>query len=746
MENSTTGVQSPVPQDLKRAEAELSDFAARIDPILRRHYANRLLRRVLLPTKTVAENAKAVSLWMPSGLTLFTCGVVWVVVSGMLSNLKFLPLTGWIAFAAGIAAAWQVEFKLLPKIYFAGYRFRLMRLEGAYGDEEFPDQYTIAQAVGSSTGFGPEFWKTARGVEPGHLLVSVSDRSKTGVAIIHLRTEGKLAVTSWRRDLYQQDVLPPLPDEVKQLAHDFDEACDKYFEIAQKLESSRALRSKKNEPQQRTVDEAWRNVSVAPDVKARLISLANHFAEGSAAASRGLLLYGPPGTGKTLVAKTLAESMGCAFFPLSLPDLKAGYIGQSGERVKELWQRALSQPRAVLFVDECEGVFGRRGGVETDSFSAEIVAAFLAQWDGFTKQTTVWVIGATNRRDLIDPAILSRFGEEVEIGLPDERQRFEILNNELTRKGVTTQLPLAAGELTQGMSGRELETLAGRLAREQSGVALTAELLARYTENFRKQGSTKTDNQATWDNLVLAEHVLKDLKTTAGMLVHAEAFVKRGINVPKALLLYGPPGTGKTQIARTLANETGLRFIAASTSDLKAGFIGQSGQKVKELFERAREAAPCVLFLDELDIVASTRGASSNSDTFTQEIIGQLLQEMDGVKAAHAQPVFVLAASNRMDQLDSAILSRFEKRVEIPLPDSTGLRQMLHVMLHSKPIAFDVAEAANLLAEHTGGMSGRDLRNWIAQAEQNAVGRAIEAGNPEQATIMLEDFPMPQRA
>lgn len=308
---------------------------------------------------------------------------------------------------------------------------------------------------------------------------------------------------------------------------------------------------------------------------------------------------------------------------------------------------------------------------------------------------------------------------------------------------MSCKLPPETSELTQGMSGREIESLAGRLAREQSGVQITGELLSGYTEAFRKQGSTQTDASAVWEKLILSETVLKDLKTTAGMLAHAEAFTKRGINVPRGLLLYGPPGTGKTQIARTLANETGLRFIAASTADMKAGFVGQSGQKVRELFERARESAPCLLFLDELDIVAPARGAGSNGDQFTQEIVGQLLQEMDGVKA-HSQSVFVLAATNRIDQVDSAVLSRFPKRVEIPIPDEKARQQLLQVMLHLKPVAFDIGEVSGFLAKHGVGMSGRDLRNWIDHAELNAVGRAIEAGDPDSTTIILEDFPLMQ--
>lgn len=748
-ENSTTRQQSTVTKQvdqLKQVELELTVFSNRIDSILRRHYANRVLRKLLLPIQNSQEK-KIPDLWKPSGLSILAGVVTLFLVLSLLSSLTFLPkaMTEWVSIALAIFAALKVESKLLPKLFFARYRFRLMRLEKHLDGGEYPDHYIVAHADNSPTGFGAETWKSTWGVEPGHLLISVQDSKKAGVAIIQLRTEGKLPVTSWPRDLYKDNVLPPLPEEVKVLAHEFDKACDKYSQVAQKIENSRVLRSKKDEPVQRDVEQAWKNIAIAPAVKVRLMSLAKHFADGSAAASRGLLLYGPPGTGKTMIAKTLAESMGCSFFPLSLPDLKAGYIGQSGEKVKELWQRALAQPRSVIFVDECEGVFSRRGGVNTDSFAEEIVQSFLAQWDGFTKQTTVWVVGATNRRDLIDPAILSRFGEEVEIGLPSEQQRLEIFSYELTLKGMSGELPPEAGELTQGMSGRDIGALAGRLAREQSGAQITGELLSRYTQDSRKQGSTQTDAGAVWEKLILSETVLKDLKQAAELLKKAEVATKRGFTVPRGLLLYGPPGTGKTQIARTLANETGLRFIAASTADMKAGFIGQSGQKVKELFERARESAPSLLFLDELDIVAPARGAGGNNDQFTQEIVGQLLQEMDGVKA-HSQSVFVLAATNCIDQIDPAVLSRFQKRVEIPIPDSKARQQLLQVMLHSKPIAFDLREVSAYLAEHGVGMSGRDLRNWIEQAEQNAIGRAMEAGDFDSATITLEDFPLSQRA
>jgi SpoVK/Ycf46/Vps4 family AAA+-type ATPase len=735
MQTTTQKSNSSAQERLKAAERELSSFADRIDETLRKHHANRALQKLLEPRKNDKEKNEPSK--GPSGITYILGILVFVILAGVLKTFKFIPASDWIALIGGVIFAWKFETKIAPMIFFAGCKFRLMRLEGKSNDEAHPDALLVAPVPGNSMQFDIENWASIRNAAPGHLFISIQNRSAEGIAAISLRNEGKLAVTSWVRDLYLDNALEPLHQDVKSLALEFDEACDRYLTVAPKIENSRALKSNKNQRPQKTPEEAWKEVSIESTVQARLMSLAQHFAEASMSASRGLLLYGPPGTGKTLIAKTLAESMGCAFFPLSLSDLKAGFIGQSGEKVNELWQRALAEERAVIFVDECEGVFGRRGSVNTDSFSEEIVQTFLSKWDGFSKQCSVWVVGATNRRDLIDPAILSRFGEEVEIGLPNEKQRLAILSSELTKRGVSTSLPPDTAGLTQGLAGRELETIAGRIARESASKELTSEVLKEYTLAFRKQGSTLTDSSATWDTLVLAESVLRDLKSSAQLMKNADAAIKRGLNVPKGLLLYGPPGTGKTQIARTLANETDLKFIAASTADLKAGFVGQSGQKVKELFERAREAAPSVLFLDELDIVAPARGGGGSD--FTQEIVGQLLQEMDGAKS-QTQTVFVLAATNRLDQLDSAVLSRFPKKIEIPNPDNNARAQLLKVMLKSKPIDFDIDITCVSLASQSEGMSGRDLRNWIEQAEQVAVGRALDGEGLHTATIRLEDF------
>jgi len=742
---AATSLSAPIPPgkptDHQAAEAQLKDFSKRIDGKLRAQFAHRRLRRMLRPMGSAAEKSQTVALWVPSMWSLLMGGAPLLLLvprirvhAPVVSHWPFLTDA---AIAVALALAFTFELFLLPKLSLAKYRFGLMRLEHRQSEGTFPDTYLRAPVRDSRSGFSSVQWKSARGVEPGDIVVAVNDAKDNGVALILLRTEGRLPVIVWFRNLYQEDVLPPLSEEVKSLAHAFDECCDLFLQAGQKAERSRALRSKRATPPVRDPEQSWRGTILPAETKHRLMAMAADFAAGKPTAPSGLLLFGPPGTGKTLVAKALADSIGCAFFPLTLPDLKAAYIGESGERVRELWNKALAEPRALIFVDECDGVFARRGSINTDRNTEDVVNAFIAQWDGFSKQTTVMVVGATNRQDLIDPAVLSRFDEQVKIGLPDAIQRKEILRTALTELNLSSELPGTTGELTEGLSGRDLAGIAKRLARDiGSGSALDHTLLERHASALRRQGSTETIASARWDTLVLPDPTIKDLKATAGLLAHAAVFQGKGISVPRGLLLYGPPGTGKTQIARTLANETGLRFIAASTADIKQGWLGQSGQKVRELFERARESAPALLFIDEIDIISGTRGGNDSMQT---EIIGQLLQEMDGAKAS-PQHVFVLAATNRIDQIDPALLSRLPKQIEIPLPDADAIRRLFEVMLAGKPLAFDLEREVANLAARAQGWSGRALRNWIEQAEQNAVIRAMENGDPASISLQLEDF------
>ncbi|MBR7780172.1 AAA family ATPase [Undibacterium rugosum] len=486
----------------------------------------------------------------------------------------------------------------------------------------------------------------------------------------------------------------------------------------------------------------WREVAVPDGLADKLIKLVDLFASRSEVSPKGILLYGPPGTGKTTIAELLAKTAGVHFMSVSESDLKGSYQGHTSPKVKAVFEAARKQSPCILFVDECEGIFKRRGGANSGgvNFDDELVKEFLSQWGGIAQGGQVMVVGATNLRDGIDDAILSRFTSVVEVGLPDARNREKILKAELLKAKLIAPAEMKAiVRETSGMSGRDLHQLVIAIAAELAGRndPEAAEILKEVRRQRGKNSSHVSD--LGWDDIVLPELVKKSFIHLGKMLRNSEELKKSGIDTPRGALLWGPPGTGKTQLARVLANEAGLAFLTCTTAELKQGTVGSSGNAVRSLFERARNQSPCILFIDEIEILAPARGAQ-NSNSATEEVVGQLLQEMDGAKS-HQGLVFVLAASNLPDQIDSAVLSRLEQKLELPLPDRGGREAILQSLLRKKPLGFDVNEAAATLGKMTEGKSGRDLRTLVEVAARKATERALLSGediHPERNPVCLQ--------
>ena len=481
----------------------------------------------------------------------------------------------------------------------------------------------------------------------------------------------------------------------------------------------------------------WKDVAIPADTLETIIKLVDRFAAGTPPLPRGILLWGPPGTGKTLIARKLAQHVDCNFVAVTIADLKAEYIGQTGPKVKKLWSEARSKGPTILFVDECESAFARRGGRDTDAFGNELVQTFIAEWDGFNQGGgNVLVIGATNRRELIDDAVLSRFSSSIELPAPNAEARQRILASEFAKANLGLAVTEALVRETTGMSGRDLSTLVTNVVSgHPAGQPAIGDFVAAVA---RLRGKSSTSVQTlTWDDIILPAATRREFESLGKELVHAEELAKMNLPVPRGILLYGPPGTGKTQIARVLASQSGLSFIAASSADLKSSNIGASGEKVKQLFERARAQAPCILFLDELDTIARSR---DGGDVMTTEIVAQMLQELDGIGSRPGQ-VFLLAATNLPDSIDAALLSRLERKIEVGLPDLEARRGIVRLQLAGKPIDGDPAAIVEQLAQATDGLSGRDLQSLVTAGTRTALQRAmVEHGDPTKVSIGADDL------
>jgi len=439
--------------------------------------------------------------------------------------------------------------------------------------------------------------------------------------------------------------------------------------------------------------EAWRRVQLPDAQKLDILRRMELFENDDPAAPRGLLLHGPSGTGKSLVARTLAETLNCDFQKLSLADIKQEHLGASGRRVREIWERARANRPSIIFIDDCEGVFGRRGAAETDVIAADVVGSFLPEWDGIEETSGIMVIGATNKRSGLDDAIISRFGWEMEVPLPGAPERRQILEQELRANRIDMELPEDTASLTQWMSGRDIRNLAAATKSLAYPNAPTYVHLLEAAGAARKRGNAQIGRAETWDSLALEPGALERLRLISALLRDAEKWHAQGVGVPNSLLLTGSDGGIKRQLAQTLSNESGLTFLAPTLSDFKANYSGQSGNRVKLFFERARASSPAIVFLDRLDMIAPNRNVANATDALSNEIIGQLAQECERMQFSEGH-VFLLGATNNPDQVDPEVLGCFRERMAVAFPNRDARIKLFTRLLMEKKIDFSLNDGA----------------------------------------------------
>ena len=470
-------------------------------------------------------------------------------------------------------------------------------------------------------------------------------------------------------------------------------------------------------------------------------------------APKGVLLHGPPGTGKTMLAKAVAGETSSNFISIGGPEIVSKFYGESEGKLREIFKDAEENAPSIIFIDEIDSIAPKRDEVNGEE-ERRIVAQLLSLMDGLNSRGKVVVIGATNRPNSIDEALRrpGRFDREIEIGIPDRDGRLEIL--EIHTRG----MPLAddvdlkwLADKTHGYAGADLSALTkeaamAALRRVLPDVDLEAEEIPREVLNsisvtaddFKAairdmQPSTMREvliekPNVRWEDIGALEDAKQELKEAVEWpLKYGKVFEHMSAKPPKGILLYGPPGTGKTMLAKAVATESEANFIAVKGPEFLNKWVGESEKAVRETFRKARQASPCVIFMDEIDSIAPERGTGGDSNV-TERVISQMLTEMDGLESLNN--VVVIAATNRPDIMDPALLrpGRFDKSIFIGPPDKESRKAIFGIHTKNRPLAEDVD--LEELAEKTEGCTGADISAICNEAVMNAV-RHLIAENPE---------------
>ncbi|WP_433623547.1 CDC48 family AAA ATPase [Halomicrococcus sp. NG-SE-24] len=472
---------------------------------------------------------------------------------------------------------------------------------------------------------------------------------------------------------------------------------------------------------------------------------------------KGVLLHGPPGTGKTLMAKAVANEIDAHFQTISGPEIMSKYYGESEEKLREVFEDAEQNAPAIIFIDELDSIAPQREEAGGD-VERRVVAQLLSLMDGLEERGEVTVIAATNRVDAVDPALRrpGRFDREIEIGVPDREGRLEILQVHTRGMPLSDSIELEEyADNTHGFVGADLESLAkesamNALRRIRPEIDLESEEIPadvldslQVTETDFKEALKGIEPSAlrevfvevpdvTWNDVGGLEDTKERLRETIQWpLDYPEVFEELDMEAAKGVLMYGPPGTGKTLMAKAVANESDSNFISIKGPELLSKWVGESEKGVREVFSKARENAPTVVFFDEIDSIATERGSGQGGGSQVGErVVSQLLTELDGLE--ELEDVVVIATSNRPDLIDSALLrpGRLDRHVHVPVPDETARRAIFEVHTRDKPLADDVD--LDSLASDTEGYVGADIEAVCREAAMAASREFVNSVSPEE--------------
>ena len=484
-------------------------------------------------------------------------------------------------------------------------------------------------------------------------------------------------------------------------------------------------------------------------------------------APKGVLLYGPPGTGKTLLAKAVANESQAHFISISGPEIMSKFYGESEARLREIFKEAREKSPSIIFVDEIDSIAPKREEV-TGEVERRVVSQMLSLMDGLEARGKVIVIAATNRPNAIDPALRrpGRFDREIEIKVPDKKGRSDILAIHSRNMPLADDVDMKKiSSVSHGYVGADLEYLCKEAAmkclrrllpvlnlQEEKLPPETLDKLIVNHDDFTKALIEVTPSgmrevfienpDVKWEDVGGLEEVKRELQEAVEWpMKYPGLYDKLGHKMPRGILLHGPSGTGKTLLAKAVATQSEANFVSVRGPELLSKWVGESERGIREIFKRARQSAPCVIFFDEIDSIAPIRGAGGET-AVTERVVSQLLTELDGMENMHG--VIVLAATNRADMIDPALLrpGRFDKIIQIPLPDKESRKSILKINAASIPTITDDNDSQHIdfekLSELTDGLSGADTAS-IANTAVSLVIHEFLDSHPDVKDIEKKD-------